>query len=1585
MLPVSNVLGGLINAEDGFAGGTETNNYIDHAVRILQYQSLLYLECYFLNVHMQDNDLYGLKLPAATKENVYPRAYMVVRLPQQHIAEEFFDIIALQARMGKRVYANTSISGYSYLVFWINFAKLPENKLPLSIAHLMNWNANYFDLVVKEDPKDCLFNIRKDLTGRNVKFPYVNHYPLGTNIINSRNQFDRNHFPKYAPARYLNPSGGNELVKVDQHFETFKFLVSDPDPVTAIEAPYRLILSPKLPDSTAYQFTWSYSYPVPLPSEKYEAELWMATLKIRKKFRKHIARDGKSEQDKKLKNQGDEQMELMMIGSPDYSRTDSTNYDESEKCSFKKLPCSLDRQDLTYLYLHGGIPAKALSITFTPLGITTNINFRNYAYEKNKSSLFQWNQEISFGRDQKVTVSRIVVDATHGLKMLHIQSTNRETFNGQAVLIYREFLMPLDAEKDFSLYENDNNINQYKDTNWKFNSPIKKVGFKDVKPIEIKPLAKLSEDQKITHPVERDPDTGRSLTCDCANEDKEGNQVVAFWPVTLDGRHLKWDMFFNDWHSNDNEIASNKNEEGKNKIEENRNNYERPLFILTADLTKSEQFEMLYRMRDSAGNETIKSLPEVSEEIFKPITDEQLTDFDQLHKYINDDIQTKVGNHVWMNILRLSEDFELQKTDYYREYLEKVITVIEEKLRAKARNIEDLVIDEWSLFKQRVINSEKHLLSIVSRLIMQLENELWTINKTAIPNVEKLTIINTIQNYKNELEVNKTSVISDIEADYKGALSKILLYKQDVINIVEKHNTLLNQENIVKIFSKYFSSYNDKLSTYERYLNEFRKIENIVDSLGFDWALQAFMYRLPRGYVNAIRRDINNYVQSFNRCIDRIQHIEENLLSKVDMYKAKVGYAVSHMEEELNDLKTKLISEYGVNKWEEKYEELRTLYHKEVNDRISKLETEYIIFRNNYRYFQKDFSTLTEDANTRAKTVFNIYHDYCCCGQLFTSKVAAFRETVNKDIYFKIKYPADYYMNQISNKILETTQNAAMVFAELKADGKELVRSAFREIGSELGGIMNPELAADFLTYAKDIKKEAKAFNDNISSILDQAKEAGNTINDHISDIKKDAADMKREFEGELSKYKDQLTLAKNSLVLISKEAKEAFKTKENEAKAYFENLKAEFFKIKLRDIIGNNAMIPRLERKGNMVSYTFITNNLISPPPNKLFSFIPMLQEQPAAIIVHMEKSIKDPKKYLAWTRISNFTVGIFEERIILGFEKLELHSDERVKNKVSVRIKTVDFQKELAFIKALSKNIKIPGTGLTVSINPTDITVDFKYALPDISGGAFNFFNVKFGVGVIIPFPIGQQSAPPVIAKFGINAADDKFVLGVGIWGGRGHAVVEATPKYIRSIDVGMDYGGLLALNLGIARGQAYLMAGVRYVYKRDDFGESSMELYAIITCGGSVTVFGFITISVVFVLCLKYEKKSSGSSSMYGTCSVSYSIEIGFFKKSFTLTFSKRLHGSDGQSNPEEYGYLPNHLDNDMHDNMAWFASGIWSPPENLDRSEALYHYAGEKETPKQMEDEYDFGQKKLTERFNKAEWRRICRIHKINPLS
>jgi hypothetical protein len=580
-------------------------------------------------------------------------------------------------------------------------------------------------------------------------------------------------------------------------------------------------------------------------------------------------------------------------------------------------------------------------------------------------------------------------------------------------------------------------------------------------------------------------------------------------------------------------------------------------------------------------------------------------------------------------------------------------------------------------------------------------------------------------------------------------------------------------------------------------------------------------------------------------------------------------------------VKQKLMDKYP-NVWQQKYKEFSKSYNDAVNGKIATLKTDFLVFKNNL--------SITLDDNK--KQVFDFFNSYACYPQLHTAQVymAAVDNIVHKEIPLKIKFARDYIVNQIDNTELEVKNNASRVFAEVHSEAKEWLKGAMKEAGKELGGIMSPQLAPDLLTFLKD--KSAKAKN----TLTDFQNNNEEAINRLLGEGRNMLITANDEFNDFIKKEKLELENARNYLLTVTHDAKDQLKAEGNnlkvQAEAFFKGLEAKILgSIRIKDLLGINFNLPKLEMKKDKAVYQFITKDFKSFDV-KVFRFVPNLKGKPCSLLVYMEKPFRNPNDYYSKTKLENFTVSIFNECLLVEFISLEMISSRDEKNKVSVKLGDITFGNELAFLSALSQGFMLPGTGLSIKMSLENINITYALPIPGISGGAFTFDNLRFVVGADIPLPIGSGKNKPMGVILGINSAIDPFVIGVAIFGGMGFFTIETTPKYIQRIDTGMSFGGLFRINLVIAAGQAYLQAGIRYIYIRDQLGSSTMELYAIITCGANVTVFGFIQVSVVFTMYLKY---TSADSSLYGVASVSYSIRIGFFSKSFTLTFSHKISGT------------------------------------------------------------------------------------------
>jgi hypothetical protein len=111
------------------------------------------------------------------------------------------------------------------------------------------------------------------------------------------------------------------------------------------------------------------------------------------------------------------------------------------------------------------------------------------------------------------------------------------------------------------------------------------------------------------------------------------------------------------------------------------------------------------------------------------------------------------------------------------------------------------------------------------------------------------------------------------------------------------------------------------------------------------------------------------------------------------------------------------------------------------------------------------------------------------------------------------------------------------------------------------------------------------------------------------------------------------------------------------------------------------------------------------------------------------------------------------------------------------------------------------------------------------------------------------------------------------------------------VELLESSLEFGAYLALDIaGIARGQAYLMAGMYFRRRADE--DIYIESYVI--CGGSLSIIGLIQVSIVFYLGMSYQ-----SGALRGRASVEVSIKVLFFSASYSLTFEKQITGNQGLS--------------------------------------------------------------------------------------
>ncbi|WP_417367250.1 hypothetical protein [Flavobacterium beibuense] len=1322
-----------------------TKLLVDCGFRLTNWKNLLNLEFYFVNVDYKDNNLFRKrKLLSRYSQQ---ESYMIVRLPQQHIAEQSYSVPVGQVAPENDWRATTMISGYSYLVFRIMFdIDEDKKKIPLTPSALMDWNnRRNFKLVVRQNLTESLFEIQI-----NTDDNFENSFPFGY-------EKQRDGTYKHSYDRFPKAYG---------------------DPITALEFPWRLILSPKLPDQDRFMWHWEFSKePTETISKvtteakrKTEAELWTASLTItenpeyNKRLELRKKYQAKYENENSKKHEVEEiinKIELIIIGCADTTlsseakkkldaifetsdtyilKTNSgqtitkaqylaKSAEEQEKyyCKYKILPKVKDREDLLELYIKYKLVARANKITFSPIGVSTFLELKNTKIKEtsesnSKNNLFSWKQLISFGRDEEVEIIRLFVDKEFGHKWLHIYTTKRRTKKGLSYLDYREYIMPLEIEKDYTAHINEsqldiNSMQEYSTS--KFNTPFKKIQLLETKPKRIFPLENCTE----------------AIL-------KFGNNAYAYIPqvfdLNQDNKHdfVEFQYLATDWQ--DQTITIRKKIQAiqynafdfinaKSNLTDRNAELKKIESLFSSD--KIDELEKSKQAYSSKYNSIIQLFAQMETVAFKPA--------EQLNRYKNLISSTKIYTRLDKELPLLNdaiiaylEDFN-STLEVYSEQLGNLLTALKIK--------SDAII---TFIRSKTVTLELTETAFES-LLTDLENQIKLISNQKLATIRAILI-----GQFNELS-------------FKDLRSSVKLKVEGV-------------------------EYEIKQLIKEKVLNDWNKI-----------------YQAEKAIPNLIRT-----------------------------FRQKIGYAVEDVktaEQELLD---------------------------GIRDEVSILETDYLVFK----------GELKRELETSRLDFFN---QYASVPQLKQAKayVKSLNKLVNEEVPVSFKYATDYLENQIDQNKLEIEGNVSKVFAEVTESSREYLKGKIRHVASEMGGYLNPEIPVEFLTYLKDTKK----------------------IPDKLRD------ELLKQYP-DLEQYNEEIKDGYNDLIFISEAAKDQWKEiKQIHPDAFFKGLEAKILgSISLKDILGLDFEVPRLSELPDKIVYNFQTDKI----RNQDFSIVKFYGKnrgKQAALQVYLEKETRNPSNYKSFTRLSNFSIAIrlaSQDVLLILFDKLEVSSSNSKAKKTDVKIDDVSFGGQLNFLGKLAEAIKMPGTGLRVMPSISQVEIGYTFALPSIETPAFNLANLKFDIGLRIPYPTSEM-VKPITTTFSINRPYDKFLVAVGIFGGRGHFVLEATPDKIVSIDASIEFGGYFGINLGIASGHVYLFAGIRYQCSGGD-----LIFTGYVICGGGVTVFGFISVSVTFFLAMTYQD-IGGQATLYGSASVRYSVKIGFFKKSFTLRYSKRITGAKGKT--------------------------------------------------------------------------------------
>ena len=341
-----------------------------------------------------------------------------------------------------------------------------------------------------------------------------------------------------------------------------------------------------------------------------------------------------------------------------------------------------------------------------------------------------------------------------------------------------------------------------------------------------------------------------------------------------------------------------------------------------------------------------------------------------------------------------------------------------------------------------------------------------------------------------------------------------------------------------------------------------------------------------------------------------------------------------------------------------------------------------------------------------------------------------------------------------------------------------------------------------------------------------------------------------------------------------------------------------------VEDIIGNAADLAKLVEllTGDELTIRLDWNPTIKSwpgPKTALFR-----ANNPKGLLLAVEGRVKKSgnfsPKISAYCSLKHFDLVLIAPAAFLelNFEKIEFLVDSAAKMNVDVLLSDIKFVGPLSFVETLRDLIPLDGFSDPpyLDITPKGIDAGFSISLPSIACGILNISNISLGAGFTVPF-IGQ----PLSVRFNFCRREQPFTLAVGVFGGGGFFGLTIDPSGVQILEASFEFGASISVNLGVASGGVYVMAGI---YFRMELSDASLTGY--FRLGGKVSVLKLISASIELYLSLSYEFRSG---KCVGRASLTVEISLLFFSTRVTITCERKFAGSNGDPTVRQMlGYKP-----------------------------------------------------------------------------
>lgn len=242
--------------------------------------------------------------------------------------------------------------------------------------------------------------------------------------------------------------------------------------------------------------------------------------------------------------------------------------------------------------------------------------------------------------------------------------------------------------------------------------------------------------------------------------------------------------------------------------------------------------------------------------------------------------------------------------------------------------------------------------------------------------------------------------------------------------------------------------------------------------------------------------------------------------------------------------------------------------------------------------------------------------------------------------------------------------------------------------------------------------------------------------------------------------------------------------------------------------------------------------------------------------------------------------------ELIRVPFEHMSFKAGSNGKTDVDVVLGDLKFVGLLSFVEVIKELIPFDGFSDPpfLDVSPSGLSAGFTLALPNVAIGVFSLSNMSLGADVQVPF-LGKS----VTVGFNFCTRERPFTLAVVFLGGGGWFGMRIGPKKLEILEIGLEAGACLAVDLGVASGSISAMIGI-YIRLEADAG----SLTGYFRLRGEVDVLGLISASIELYMELVYQFNTG---KMIGRATITVQIKVLFFSASVQISAERQFAGSNG----------------------------------------------------------------------------------------